>query len=385
MSLQPETTAGPAPSNLPGRPFRTRLTKLSPETPSSSSPAITQDSPWDTKTHRQEPRRHPLLGKRRPGAVIDARNPYTTDGIDLEGASYVDVEGFTVNNTSGTITRAGIRAVDDTNVLIQNNTAENCGYYAIFSGFANNLDIIDNIASGSMIQHGIYVSNTCTNPEVIGNTVFGNNASGIQLNGDASQGGTGIITGALIEDNIIYNNGAAGGAAINCDGVQNSEILNNLMYGNQAGGIALFQIDGGGPSINNIIADNTIVSPSIGRYDLNISDVSGISVYNNIFYNANPAAGSIEVPSGSLSGFTSDYNVVVNAFTANSGSSNETLSQWQASTGQDLHSIIPTPSQLFVSPATNNYQELSTSPSIGAGTATDAPSYRHHWQPAPND
>ena len=137
------------------------------------------------------------------------------------------------------------------------------------------------------------------------------------------------------------------------------------MYGNQAGGIALFQTDGGGPSINNIVADNTIVSPSNGRFDLNIQDVSGISVYNNIFYNSNAAAGSIEVPSGSLSGFTSNYNVIVNAFSANGGSSNETLSQWQSSTGQDLHSIIATPSQLFVSPATNNYQELSTSPSIG--------------------
>ena len=177
-----------------------------------------------------------------------------------------------------------------------------------------------------------------------------------------------------VEDNIIYDNGAAGGSAINCDGVQNSEILNNLMYGNQAGGIALFQTDGGGPSINNIVADNTIVSPSNGRFDLNIQDVSGISVYNNIFYNSNAAAGSIEVPGGSLSGFTSNYNVIVNAFSANGGSSNETLSQWQSSTGQDLHSIIATPSQLFVSPATNNYQELSTSPSIGAGTATDAPS-----------
>ena len=326
----------------------------------------------------------PITWQAQPGAVIDARNPYTADGIDLESASYINVEGFTVDNTSGTITRAGIRAVNDTNVLIENNTAENCGQWAIFSGFSNNLDIVDNVASGSTVQHGIYVSNTCSNPAIIGNTVFGNNESGIELNGDASEGGTGIITGALIEDNIIYDNGAAGGSAINCDGVQNSEILNNLMYGNQAGGIALFQTDGGGPSINNIVADNTIVSPSNGRFDLNIQDVSGISVYNNIFYNSNAAAGSIEVPGGSLSGFTSNYNVIVNAFSANGGSSIETLSQWQSSTGQDLHSIIATPSQLFVSPATNNYQELSTSPSIGAGTATDAPSTDILGNPRPS-
>ena len=138
----------------------------------------------------------PITWQAQPGAVIDARNPYTADGIDLESASYINVEGFTVDNTSGTITRAGIRAVNDTNVLIENNTAENCGQWAIFSGFSNNLDIVDNVASGSTVQHGIYVSNTCSNPAIIGNTVFGNNESGIELNGDASEGGTGIITAA---------------------------------------------------------------------------------------------------------------------------------------------------------------------------------------------
>jgi methionine-rich copper-binding protein CopC len=316
----------------------------------------------------------PITWNASPGAVIDASNPDTADAIDLEGVSYVNIKGFTVNNTTGSITRAGIRAVGDTNVLIENNTVENCAQWEIFSGFANNLDIIDNVASGATVQHGIYVSNTCSNPQIIGNTVFGNKECGIELNGDASDGGIGIITNALVEDNVIYNNGAAGGSAINCDGVQNSLIANNLLYGNQAGGIALFQIDGGGPSINDTVVNNTIVSPSNGRYDLNIQNVSGISVYNNIFYNSNPAAGSIEIPSGSLAGFASDYNVVVNSLSNNVGSSNGTLAQWQSLTGQDLHSIVATPSQLFVNSAANNYQELSTSPSIGAGTSTDSPS-----------
>jgi methionine-rich copper-binding protein CopC len=62
----------------------------------------------------------------------------------------------------------------------------------------------------------------------------------------------------------------------------------------------------------------------------------------------------------------------------------ETLSQWQSSTGQDLHSIIATPSQLFVNPRANDYQELSTSPSIGAGTLTDAPSTDILGNPRPS-
>ena len=82
----------------------------------------------------------PITWKASPGVVIDAPNPYTADGIDLEGASYINIEGFTVDNTSGTITRAGIRSVTNTNVLIEDNTAENCGRLGeSFSGFSNNL------------------------------------------------------------------------------------------------------------------------------------------------------------------------------------------------------------------------------------------------------
>jgi hypothetical protein len=38
---------------------------------------------------------------------------------------------------------------------------------------------------------------------------------------------------------VIYGNGEKGGSAINCDGVQDSLIRNNLLYGNHASGISL--------------------------------------------------------------------------------------------------------------------------------------------------
>jgi parallel beta-helix repeat protein len=319
--------------------------------------------------------RAPITWSASPGVVIDAPNSKTADGIDLESASYIVIKGFTVDNTTGAITRAGIRSVQNTNVTITNNTAEQCGEWGIFSGFSNNLTITNNVAAQSQSQHGIYVSNTCSNPVIVGNTVWGNADCGIQLNGDKSQGGTGIITGALIEDNIIYNNGAAGGSAINCDGVQNSKIVNNLLYNNQASGISLYKIDGGGPSTNNLVVNNTIVNASNSRWDINIANAStGNTLYNNILYNYNSAHGSISISSNSLSNFTSDYNVVVNKFTANGGTSTLTLAKWQAKTGQDKHSIIATPSQLFVDPSNNNYQLPSTSPAVNAGTSTDAPS-----------
>jgi parallel beta-helix repeat protein len=80
----------------------------------------------------------------------------------------------------------------------------------------------NNECFGSVAEHGIYVSNSGDRPVLRRNRVHDNNASGIQLNADLSAGGDGIITGALIEANVIYNNGTGGGAAINLDGVQNS-------------------------------------------------------------------------------------------------------------------------------------------------------------------
>src|SRR6187402_2784930 len=47
--------------------------------------------------------------------VINANNPETPDGINLEGASYMMVKGFTVNGR----TRAGIRAVTCNHVTIR--------------------------------------------------------------------------------------------------------------------------------------------------------------------------------------------------------------------------------------------------------------------------
>src|SRR6187431_2649785 len=51
------------------------------------------------------------------GVLVNQRNIRTTDGINLEGADYVTIEGF---NVSG-ITRAGIRSVLNHHVVIRNN------------------------------------------------------------------------------------------------------------------------------------------------------------------------------------------------------------------------------------------------------------------------
>ena len=71
-----------------------------------------------------------------------------------------------------------------------------------------------------MKEHGIYVGNSGDRPIVRGNIAWGNQVCGIHMNGDVSQGGDGIISGALVENNVIFDNGRKGGSGINCDGVR---------------------------------------------------------------------------------------------------------------------------------------------------------------------
>jgi hypothetical protein len=316
----------------------------------------------------------PITFQADPGVIINSKNIHTADGIDLEGTSYVVVKGFQVENPAGgTITRAGIRAVSGTTnaqgVVIENSLADNCGTWGIFTSHEDGILIQNNTCSNTQVQHGIYVSNACVNPVVRANTVFGNHDAGIHMNGDLSQGGNGLIVGALVEDNIIHDNGVGGASGINCDGVQSSIIRNNLLYNNHASGISLYQTDAAGPAINNIVVNNTILMASDARWALNIQNASiGNTVFNNILYNASSFRGSIAISADSLLGFASNYNVVMNSFSPDGGNNVfDTFAQWKGQTGQDVNSLISTPSALFVNAAGNDYHLSATSPAIDAG------------------
>ena len=293
-----------------------------------------------------------------PGVLINQRNATTPDGINLEDASHVIIDGFTVNG----MPRAGIRTVGVDGdelasfVTIRNVTATNNQEWGIFTGFVDDLLIEKNVTSGSIDQHGIYVSNSGDRPVIRNNISFNNHDNGIHMNGDASQGGDGIISGALVTGNIIYNNGTGGGSGINMDGVQNSRIENNLIYGNHASGISLYQIDGGGSSKNNVVVNNTIYEANDARWALNIQDGStGNTLLNNIMLSAHPTHGAIDISADSLPGFTSDYNAVISRFTTDDGDTVKTLAQWQTATGQDAHSFVATAANLFANAAGNAY------------------------------
>jgi parallel beta-helix repeat protein len=316
-----------------------------------------------------------------PGSVIiNQPNAFTgRDGINLEGASYVTIQGFTVTGQA----RAGIRSVTNEFVVIRDNVADRNGVWGIFTGFSSDARIENNQASRSQQQHGIYVSNSADRPIVRGNSVFENYQSGIQLNADASMGGDGIISGAVIENNIIRANGAGGGASINLDGVHNSDIRNNVIDNARASGIALFRGDGAAGSKNNRVVNNTVVvanslNTAAGRWAVTIMGGStGNVLTNNVLYSTHSFRGAISVSSDSRTGLVSDYNAVEDRFSTDDGGTATGLTGWQAATGQDLHSLrlvdITALNGLFLNRLGGDYHLYALSSAVDRGTSTGAP------------
>lgn len=319
---------------------------------------------------------NPIVFQASTGAKIIRKNPTTDDGINLEGANYVIIDGFEISNNEKTISRAGIRSVTNEGVIIRNNTIDGMGRWGIFTGFSENILIENNSCSNSQDEHGIYFSNSADNPVIRNNICFNNNSCGIHMNGDVSMGDDGIISNALIEGNIIYNNGTAGGSGINCDGAQSSLIRNNLLYNNHSSGISLYKIDGAEGAKNNLVINNTIVVASDGRWALNINTGSpGNTILNNILFNNHAYRGSISIDQESLVNFACNYNIVTNWFTLDGGDTRLTLAQWQESTSQDKNSALSSPDDIFENIPGDNYRLKPGCIAVDKGTSDHAPTY----------
>ena len=336
---------------------------------------------WDTPTAGTAS--NPITFKADPGAapgtvIINARSAHTYTGIDLEpGCDYITIQGFTIDGagTGGIATYPnrgyGIKVTGNFDRVI-GNTIMNLDYgtAGIHDNGGDNVVIEGNTITGvqnhgnANLGHGIYVANA-TGVIVRGNTIHDNDYIGIHINGDPN-----LVSNALIENNLIYNNGQNG---INADGLQNSTIRNNVIYGYQNYGIVLYFIDSSGPSMNNVIVNNTIVSTvSTAGAAVRIRDSgTGNTLLNNILLGGNGI--SIRISSDSLAGFVSDYNVVGSSFQSEDTGATQTLAQWRTASNQDAHSFAAAASALFVNPTTNDYRLKAGSPAIDAGTTANAP------------
>jgi parallel beta-helix repeat protein len=136
------------------------------------------------------------------GVVIDSPNSVTIDGINLEGADWIEINGFKVINQP----RNGIRVVHSDDCIVRNNYCDNNFERGIFTGFSDRILIENNTCLNSIDEHGIYFSKNADDPIIRNNICHHNNGAGIQINADISQGGDGITTGAQIYGNVLYEN-----------------------------------------------------------------------------------------------------------------------------------------------------------------------------------
>jgi hypothetical protein len=302
--------------------------------------------------------------------MVDIDGAATTDqdAIHVDGGAWIRIEGFAVTHAA----RAGISAIDCDHVTVRGNHVDQNGKWGVFSAFCDDLVVEGNELSRSGTQHGVYASNSADRPVIRGNYIWGNAMCGVHLNGDISQGGDGVISGAVIENNLIRDNGRLGGSAINGDGIANAVIRNNVLDGNHASGISLYQIDGGAPSTGNQVINNTVRMASDARWALNIQNGStDNTVRNNILLDANPSNGAIDVCSGCMTGMLSDHNAVVGRFSID-GSVMD-LAGWRSQTGNDIASFAATDSDLFADAAAGNLALRTGAPAIDTGEPTGAP------------
>jgi len=305
------------------------------------------------------------------GAVIDRSGP-TGDGVRFQDVSYVRLEGFQIRDVSDRCVAAR-GATPDAPMhgnVVRGVTCTRSGTEGFYlSEWADGLVEDCNISTTgqvtSSLAHGIYLANAGSKNSTIRRTsvsgVTGSGAEGMHFNADVSVGGDGIISGLLIEENII----SSGSNGFSMDGVRNSVIRNNLIYGTTRHAMRAYMIDAAAGPANLVIVNNTFIGSSAG-WAIKITEESGgHDIFNNILLGG---VGSLAVANTS---FTSDYNVVNNAFSLDGETTVITLSAWRGrGLGLDAHSIQATAAQLFVNAGAGDYHLSATSPAIDAGKAS---------------
>jgi hypothetical protein len=309
-----------------------------------------------------------IIGQSFDTVILDGIN-VDRDLFFVENAEYIEISGLTFTRAP----RAGLRLSYAHHVEIRNCVFAENGRWGVFTDFSDYTTIENCEAYGSASEHGIYISNSSDNAIVRNSIVHHNNASGIQINADPSMGGDGISSDCLIENNLVYENGRGGGAAVNLASVRDSVIQNNMIYWNYAGGIAAWD-DGQGlqwGSKDLVIIHNTVYfRPFEGRWAVSLKNGStDAEIHNNIL--AGGRGGGFEFNTNCLSGAQIDYNIYYRAnsvfVVTQEDTRSYTITQWQGA-GYDRNSITDIPQNLFVSTAAADLHLKSSANAVDMGT-----------------
>jgi parallel beta-helix repeat protein len=241
----------------------------------------------------------------------------------------------------------------ENNVVYANDTTGNNGYGAgiRFVGPTSTEPMNDTVEFNQIYDNGfgstgyggngIHMDTNTGTTTVLGNLVYDNRVNGIEVE---------YTTGANVEDNIAYDNGAAG--ILNYRLSHNNNIFNNTAYDNQQG----IAIEGDGSNLNmtNIAVENNI---SVGNTGQNLDASYGgeddgvMGSGNTYLYN--------------------DFGSAFSNFIQWGGSTYySTYGSWETATGNCgavgcSHSIQSDPK--LTNPGSNVFTLQASSPAIDAG------------------
>ncbi len=295
----------------------------------------------------------------------------TGDGIRLENVSNVVLDHFTVIAPEQRCIAARGATPEEPmrNLVISRNRCENATLEGMYLSEVADSLVEDNEVDGAGVgedprSHCLYLANAGSDGTVIrNNRLHGCQASesnGIHFNGDLSVGGDGIISGLVVEGNIIYDNGQNG---FNLDGVQNSVFRNNLVYGNQRNALRAYAIDAAEGPRGLAIVNNTF-SADISGWALKFTeDLGGHVVFNNLLLGASGAVSMDASPD-----WASDYNLFSDILSADGEDSEISGAEWQA-LDFDPHGGTVAAEDLFVSPSDGDYRLREGTPAVDAGIA----------------
>ncbi|MCF8128796.1 MAG: right-handed parallel beta-helix repeat-containing protein [Deltaproteobacteria bacterium] len=297
------------------------------------------------------------------GVVVDLRSCDAKNCLEIFFADYIVIDNLTVYASLDPNSR-GIRLTHAQGCKISNNTVSGANHANLFCSLSDHVTFINNEAFGGAI--GIYMADSSDYPTIKGNRLHDNTAIGLHMNGDINSGGDGTISHALVDSNMIYNNGATG---INLDGVTLSTFQNNLVYGNTYRGIAFFQQDGAVPSNDNEALQNTIITPAGAYYGIGLNyGANRNSFYNNIILTEGSVPSFSSTSSTGELQITSNHNLLPDqGRVAETSNGRFSFSEWQA-IGYDTQSVTESLTQTFQDPAGADYQLKPGSPAIDAGT-----------------
>ncbi len=306
----------------------------------------------------------------------------SVDAITVDGGAWIEVEGFAATSAGG----AGLRLRSCSAVTVRRNQFVDNNVWGIVADNCSDVLLDNNEVRGSVRSHGVYLSNGGDHAIVRGNRVTGNTSAAIAVGGDNKSGQDGIITGTVIEDNMLISNGVDGSPAILLDGAVTSLVRNNVVWKSGGAGITLQHKYGGSASTGTLVEHNTIVLALGATVAVELQDAAVDTIVRNNILVAGiwpigsrtadellpEAKGAMAVSLDSLVGLRSDYNIMTPRFFIDGEPVALTLPQWQQRTRQDKHSISPLLERLFRDAANGQFELVAGSAAIDRGEDPNA-------------